>query len=177
MKSNVIPGTPDASEYAPYFHQYLRFASDEQDIAAALTGQVDLLRQLLQRAEPGELTRLHEPYTWTITQVIGHLVDQERIFGNRIARFASGDPTELPGYDQNLIADNAGYECCAATDLLEELDCLRRGNLWMFSRLTPEQWDRRGTAEGKVLSVRAGAYLLAGHLIYHLNILKNRLGD
>ncbi len=171
------PGQPHNDEYADYFHQYIQSALDEPDILMCLESQIGELRQLVQQTPADELTKPHPPYTWTITQAIGHLVDQERIFGYRAARFASSDPVELPGYDQEVITNNAGYERCNATSVLDEFEHLRRGNLLLFKRLNEQQWNLQGVAESKLISVRAIAYLLVGHVRYHARIFAKRLGN
>ncbi len=169
------PGPPADDEFDPYFSTYLSRAAEYDDLHAVLLKQIDQLRSLADRVPPQELTRAHPPFTWTITQACGHLVDQERIFGCRAARFASGDPTPLPGYDQDLIANNAGYERCTLDAVLDEFEHLRRANVLMFARLNPQQWTRSGLADGKSISVRAIAYLLASHLDYHYEIFTRRL--
>lgn len=175
MKFAVNPGPPRPDEYAEYYHQYLQTALDVSDIAEALRGQIAELKQLVDSTPADELTKVHPPYTWTVTQAIGHLVDQERIFGNRAARFASGDQTPLPGYDQALIANNAGYHRCSAEQLLTELEHLRCSNLLLFSRLDEQQWSFAGIADDRRLSVRSIAYLLVGHMDYHVRIFRQRL--
>lgn len=169
------PGQPQTDEYAAYFHTYIESALSEPDIMEALENQIAEMRQLVQQTPAEELTKPHPPYTWTITQALGHLVDQERIFGYRAARFASNDPVELPGYDQEIITNNAGYERCDANVVVDEFEHLRRGNLLLFARLSEQQWSLRGVCEGKSISVRAIAYLLVGHLRYHADIFERRL--
>lgn len=176
MKFQYSPGRPLNGEFAEYFGQYIKFAAEEDDIADSLERQIADVRTMIASAEPESLRTPHDPYTWTITQAIGHLADQERVFGNRAGRFAAGDETELPGYDQDLMGNNGGYERCETADVLAEFEHLRCANILMFARLNEEQWQRQGTADGRQISVRAIAYLLAGHLRYHFEIFTKRLG-
>jgi hypothetical protein len=174
MQFQHNPGIPQPDEYAEYYGQYLKFAGDEPDIASVLQQQVADLHALVE-SNSGKLKQPHPPYTWSITQAIGHLCDQERVFGNRAGRFASGDLVPLPGYDQEVMANGGGYERCATESVVAEFECLRRSNQLLFTRLNEEQWGRRSECDGRLLSVRAIAYLLAGHFRYHFQIFENRL--
>ncbi|MFK7821874.1 MAG: DinB family protein [Planctomycetaceae bacterium] len=174
MKFRTNPGIPSADEYAEYYGQYLKFAGDETDIADVLAEQVKALKELVAN-HPTQLQQVHSPYTWSVTQAVGHLCDQERVFGNRAARFAAGDLTSLPGYDQAVMGNGGGYERCEPGCVVEEFENLRRANQLLFARLDEEQWGRRGLCDERLLSVRAIAYLLAGHFRYHFAIFQQRL--
>ncbi len=169
------PGRPSSDEYDAYYGQFLKFAADEPVIESVLTDQIVSVTSLVESTANEELRKVHPPYTWTLTQAIGHLCDQERVFGNRAARFASGDPSPLPGYDQEIMGNGGGYERCSPRIVVAEFEHLRRANLLMFARLDGEQWSRRGDCDGRSLSVRAIAYLLAGHFRYHFEIFEKRL--
>lgn len=175
MSFQFEPGPPQPGEYIEYFGTYIQLAHEEQNLAGVLQQQIEDLRGLIGSADPNQLTTLHDPYTWTITQAVGHLVDSERIFGNRAGRFASGDETPLPGFDQNVACEDGGYDRCNMSDVFTEFEHLRQANTLMFGRLNEQQWLRQGTADGKPISVRAIAYLLVGHLRYHLEIFEKRL--
>ena len=133
------------------------------------------LRTLLSAADPAELDKLHAPYTWTIKQVLGHLIDTERVFGYRAARFATGDDTPLPGFDQDQFVANMDYSAVPFSRLLDELDYLRKGHLLMFSRFDGACWTQMGQADGKQMSTRAAAYIMAGHIRHHQRIVEKRL--
>ena len=165
---------PNSSEHHPYFSTYIDLVP-EVEIVPVLQAQTSELECALGNISFATATMLHEPYTWSLRQVVGHCIDTERIFGYRISRFAVGDTTELPGFDQNEFVSQTDYTRVNMTSLLEEFSGLRISNLKMLERFSEEIWDRNGTADGHLLSVRAGAYILAGHIRHHLGIMKKRL--
>ena len=166
---------PDPAEYAPYFQPYMDLVH-EDDLFAANDRQIAEARQILEAVPLDQVNCLHEPYTWTIAEAIEHVIDGERIFGYRMARFAAGDSTPLPGFDQDVYAANRkDNERGHFSDLIDELEHLRRGNLGLMRRLTSAEFDRKGVASDQEISVRAIAALLVGHARHHLNIIKKRV--
>ncbi|HMP79697.1 MAG TPA: DinB family protein, partial [Pirellulaceae bacterium] len=119
---------------------------------------------------------VHPPFTWSIKQVVGHLIDCERVFGYRAARFAAGDDTPLPSFDENLMVAEMDYQQVPLPELIDEWRDLRRANLRFYQRLSPQHWERRGDSAGNALSVRAIGFILVGHTIHHLKIIRQRLG-
>lgn len=170
----VFAQRPQPGEYLDYFETYISLVGDGL-IFDILAEQPQRLRQTLDGASPGDLKTLHSPYTWTIPQVVGHCLDTERVFGYRAACFAAGDQTSLPGFDQDAWVAKTNYQDCDLAALVDEFTDLRRSNLAMLKRQTAESWMRAGIADGKQLSVRAAAYIMAGHVIYHRQIVEKRL--
>lgn len=123
-----------------------------------------------------EETKLHPPYTWTFRQVLGHLIDGERIFAYRAVRFARGDTTPLPGFDENPYVTAGEFDRIPLAELAAEFEAVRRTTLMLFEHLTASAWDRRGVAGDVVMSVRGVAYCIAGHERHHVGILRKRLG-
>jgi hypothetical protein len=120
--------------------------------------------------------QIHRPYTWSIKQVLGHINDCERIFGGRALRFARGDASPVPGFDENAYADQARSDQRAWSSLVDEFEAVRRSHLALLESLDEEAWRRKGIANGKEISVRALAYVIVGHQRHHLNIVRSRLG-
>ena len=167
---------PASSEYAPYYEQYIsKFSPD--DFLAGFELQIDELRQVLGNLSGGEDQILHEPYTWTLRQVLGHLIDCERIFSTRLLRIAVGDETPIPGIDQDIYVDNLDYQSVTMAELLDEFEHLRRANVLLAKRLPDGSLDRMGTASDNPVSARANLYILGGHVVYHLEIVKRRLAS
>src|SRR5690242_6154812 len=98
---------PDPSEYAPFYESYLAQVP-ESDVVMALREGLSATRELLRGVSDEEAMRIHPPYTWTAKDVVAHLIDAERIFGARALRFARGDATPLPGFDETLYAGQTG---------------------------------------------------------------------
>ena len=165
---------PEPSEYFEYFEAYIgKFTPD--DFWAEFGGQSAQLESLLGNLPTGEDSKLHEPYTWTLKQVVGHLIDTENIFATRLLRIAVGDPTPNPDFEQNSFVAGLDYESVAMSDLLEEFTALRRANTLLLRRLGDEQLSRSGTASGRDVSARAIPFMMGGHVIYHMDIMKKRL--
>ncbi|MFT7631177.1 MAG: hypothetical protein ACI87E_002213 [Mariniblastus sp.] len=174
MNTIFAPDRPSPQEYLDYFEAYISLVG-EGNIIEILESQVSTIRAELDELDAESASVLHPPYTWTIKQVIGHCVDTERIFGYRACRFAAADGTALPGFDQDAFVNNTDYTRVDLPDLIDELEYLRRGNVAMFKRQTPESWLRQGAGDGKSMSVRAAAYIMAGHITHHLKIIQERL--
>ena len=107
-------------------------------------------------------------------EVVGHLIDAERIFAYRALRFARDDRTELPGFEQEDYAPAAQSDKRSWEDLLAELELVRRGNILMFRGLPHEAWLRRGVASSNEMSVRALAYCIAGHELHHMKVIREK---
>lgn len=117
--------------------------------------------------------RIHAPYTWTVRQVIEHCVDAERINGERMLRIAAGDTTNLPSWDENAYAD-ARFGLGNLTHLITELGNLRQANLLLLGRIVPMCWDRIGRVDSHAITPRGLAWLAAGHLQHHFEIVEKR---
>ncbi len=170
--ANIAP--PAASEYAEYYQQYLGKVP-EGDFLAAFDAQPGMLRTLVGNLPNGEDNKLHEPYTWTLKQVVGHLIDVERIFSTRMLRIGVGDETPLPGFEQNAYVAALDYETVSMDALLDEFEALRRANAILARRMGPEALARVGTASDDLVSARANLYILCGHVEYHAEIMRTRL--
>lgn len=167
--------TPAAAEYAEYYHTYIsRFLPE--DFLVAFEAQIAELNSLFGDLSDEEVSCLHEPYTWTLKQLMGHLIDCERIFSTRLLRIAAGDETPIPGMDQNIYVDNLDYESVTMSDLLSEFEHLRRSNVLLARRLTPESLENTGTASDFPVSAKANLFILGGHVVYHVEIARRRLG-
>ncbi len=165
---------PDISEYHEYFANYIACVPDG-DLFEQLDAQVDEVQNSLKNVSDEEASRLHPPYTWTVKQVVGHLIDAEKLFGWRAHRFGCGDETPLPGMDQDPYVDAIDYTQITLMQLVNELEFTRRSNTSFLRRLPADAWDRKGTASGNSISVRALAWILVGHINHHMEIVKNRL--
>ncbi|TWT75149.1 DinB family protein [Allorhodopirellula solitaria] len=117
--------------------------------------------------------REHAPYTWTVRQVMEHCVDAERIWGDRMLRIAAGDTTNLPAWDENAYAA-ARFGLGNLTHLISELGNLRQANLLLLGRIVPAAWDQVGRVDSQPLTPRGIAWLAAGHLQHHFEIIEAR---
>jgi hypothetical protein len=165
---------PDSADYAPDHGKYVSLVP-EDDVLAALKSQLAETLALLRGAPESEANRRHPPYTWSIKEVVGHLTDCERVFGYRALRFARGDATPLPGFDENAYARAAESDRRTLADLAAEFEAVRRSHLALFGSLSEAAWDRKGIANDSEVTVRAIAYILVGHERHHTAILRRRL--
>jgi hypothetical protein len=176
MEARSHLGRPAADEHAPYYGRYIGLVPEE-DVLAVLAGQLDevlpFLHGLADRAD-----HRYAPGKWSIKEVVGHVTDTERVMAYRALRFARGDETPVPGFEQDDWMRHSPFGACRLADLVDEWGHVRRANIAFFRQLAPEAWSRRGTASGNPVTVRALAYILPGHVRHHLNVLRERyLGE
>jgi hypothetical protein len=165
---------PEPHEYGPFPAGYIALVPETDVLpamAAQLADEVAFWRTI--PASQGDVC--HAPYTWTVKQVLGHLTDGERVFSYRALRFARGDATPLPGYDENPYVAAAEVGRLSLADLSDEFEAVRRATLCLFRNLPAGAWGRMGTANDSPMSVRALAYAIVGHVRHHGAILRKRL--
>jgi hypothetical protein len=164
---------PLDTEYSPYFQPYVAHVP-EDEILPAMRSQIDALDVLLDRVAPERETYTYGEGKWTIRQIIGHLIDGERVFGYRLLCIARGETQNLPGFDQDEYMANAPYEHVELEDLLSEFRLVRLSNIAMLRTLDETAWTRMGMANGAPVSVRALSYIMVGHLRHHMGVLRER---
>jgi uncharacterized damage-inducible protein DinB len=167
-------GRPETGEYAPYFDRYLSLIEGD-DPLPPLAAQRAGFQALAGLSEERAGHRYAEG-KWTVREVVGHVLDTERVFGYRALRVARGDQAPLSGFDENSFAQQASHDACALAELVEELVLVRRGHLLFFRHLPTDTWRRRGVANGNPVSTRALAFMMAGHAAHHLVLLRDRYG-
>jgi len=166
---------PTETEYAPFYAGYIA-KIQSGDVLEILESQSSELRRLAAAATPEQEVFRYGPGKWSVREVCGHLIDGERIFGYRAFRIGRGDQTPLPGFDENEYVAASGYHERDLTSLVEEFSLVRAGNLAILRNLAGDAWPRVGTANNHPVSVRALAYIMAGHVNHHLGILGAKYG-
>lgn len=170
MSQNERPST---SEYPIYFETYVSKVPEE-DILPVLEAQPDELAASLAGLPEAAGGFRYAPDKWTIREVIGHLVDTERVMAYRALCFARGEQEGLPAFDENRYVENANFEERTLADLLAEFRAVRQANVLLFRHLAPGVWARKGTANNRTLTVRALAWVMAGHVRHHVGVLEER---
>lgn len=165
---------PEPTDYAAFYETYVKLVP-EADILPAMGTQLDNLLAFLRAVPEADAGVLHEPYTWTLKEVIGHVTDGERVFGYRALRFARGDATPLAAFDEKLFAQASNYNRLPFADVVGEWAAARQSNLWLFRNLPEEAWTRDGIASDNRVTVNALAYIIVGHARHHAAILRKRL--
>src|SRR5436190_22679950 len=164
---------PVETEYAPYYQSYVDQVN-ESDVMAVLRSEIDDLDVLLNRVPAEKETYAYAEGKWTIREIVGHLIDGERVFGFRAFCIARGEQQNLPGFDQDDYMATSHYDKIELEDLVSELRLIRLGNIAMFRTLDEEAWSRIGLANSNSVSVRALAFTMAGHVRHHMNVLRER---
>lgn len=167
---------PAPDEYAPYYGTYVTKVADG-DIVRTLSHQISGTLSYLRSIPPSHEGYRYAAGKWSIREVIGHLCDAERVFAYRALRFARGDTTPLPGFDENEFMRRSRLDERPLASLVDEYAAVRAASVALFDSLFPEEWGRHGNASGKEMSVRALAWVIAGHELHHLDVLQTRYGQ
>lgn len=162
---------PEITEYKDDYEDYASLV-EETDVVSAMRKQLAEVENLFASIseEKGEFT--YATGKWTIKELLGHLINGERVFSYRALRIARGDQTPLSGFDQDLLTDNGNFNAISLADLLEEFSHLCQANIVFFQNLTDEAWDRTGTVNDTPASVRAIAYNMVNHVRHHIDSLR-----
>lgn len=164
---------PAADEFNPFYSNYVAQVPDG-DVVEALIGGAEIAAALLGDLEDDVASRAYAAGKWTVKEVLLHCADAERIFTYRALRIARGDTTPLPGFDENAYAPMSGAGNRTIEDILDEFESVREATVTLFSGLPAEAWTRRGTASNNAITVRALAWITAGHLLHHLSVIQDR---
>src|SRR5262245_9398658 len=154
---------PQASDFPEAVAEYVERVP-ESDVLSVLASQPEELRQIAASLSREREKHAYAPGKWTVRQIVGHLGDGERVLGYRALCFSRGDPTPLPGFDENTYVERSRSNDVPLRDLVEEFASLRAANLRMFQALDEEAWRESGEANGTRISVRALAFAMAGHV-------------
>lgn len=168
-------GRPQPDEIPSHYVGYVERVN-ESDPIAALAAQIEATTTLLRGVPEPDALRRYAPGKWSVKEVVGHLIDVERILAYRALRIARGDETPLPGFDEKAYVPAGKFDARPLADLVTELRTARAATLALFRGLDADAWRRRGTANGNPVSVRTLAYMLPGHERHHVEILKTRYG-
>src|SRR5215213_2506495 len=173
MSATAPAGRPEPNEYASYYEKYISLVPDA-DLIQTLERQGAETLALL-RALPEERGgHRYEPGKWSIKQLVGHISDGERLFSYRALSIARGDRAPLPGMEQEEWMANVDFDARTLADLLDEFEAVCAATLHLLRHLSPEAWARRGTASDNEVTVRALAYIIAGHEAHHVGVLRER---
>ena len=164
---------PRSGEYAPYYDRYISLVPGN-DILSALDEQRRQMLLLLSGRTEADGDLRYAPDKWTLKEVVGHLNDTERIMSYRALRIARGDATPIEGFEQDDYVRNAPFARRPLEDLIEDYIAVRRATVSLFRNLDEPAWSRRGVANKNEVTVRALAYIIAGHELHHRKILEEK---
>lgn len=167
------PTRPQPGEYAPYYETYIsKIAGD--GVLRVLEEQLVQFPKLFSGLKESDGDFRYAPGKWTVKEMLGHINDTERIFAYRALRIARGDPTPIEGFEQDDYVRSAPFARCRLAGFLDEFTHVRRASLALFRPLEEGAWLRRGVANKTEVSVRALAYIIAGHLRHHAALFEER---
>ena len=166
----VRPGT---DEYHEYYHRYVKLVPDG-DIVSQCATQRDEIEKLLGGIAPDLETYRYEEGKWSAKEVIGHLIDTERVFAYRTIVFARNDSTPQAGFEQDDWVRETDFDSQKMSDLTSQFLVNRNAYLWMLQSLDDGVWTRSGTASDCQFTVRSIPYIVVGHAIHHMDVLRER---
>lgn len=164
---------PSPNEHAQFYAKYIARVP-AGDIVEILRDQIAETASFLRRIPDERTVTGYAPGKWTIRDIVGHVADTERIMGYRALRFARGDETPVPGFDENTYVPTAEASSREMDDLVRELEIVRAATVALFTGLPADAWRRTGRANGTPVTVRALAAIIAGHERHHMAIIRER---
>jgi hypothetical protein len=171
--SHTFLRRPEDSEYASHYRGYVEKAPDV-DVLSFLEEQRESLSRLIDVVGEARGDLRYAPGKWSVKELLGHIADTERVFAYRALVFARSDAATLPGFDQDAWARHAPFAGLSLGEVTAEVEAVRRASILQFRGLAPEAWDRAGVANNNRITVRAAAFVIAGHAQHHIDILKSR---
>jgi len=164
---------PSKSDYHEFYGRYISLVPEEE-ILPALLAEFERTKCVVEKVPEDLELFVHDPYKWTVRQVMSHMIDAERVFADRAHRISRGDETHLPSFDEMHFAAESGHAIVPLRRLYEEFAHLRKANELLFQNLSEKQWARRGTACNSPVTVSALSYMMLGHERHHMNIVRKR---
>ncbi|RDI39933.1 DinB family protein [Falsibacillus pallidus] len=164
---------PVSGDYIPYYSTYIERV-EAGEIEEVLSNQIQVTVGLLKDLSEEQGAYRYGDGKWSIKEVIGHMADTERVMNFRLMSFARGESSELPGFDENEYVARARFDRQSIPALLENLAAVRSSTISLLENLDEEAWERSGTANGAPVTVKALAWIIAGHELHHCMILKER---
>jgi len=160
-------------EFAAFYKGYVDLVGDD-DVLEKLTVNQKKTYYFFLSLPSEKADFAYAEGKWSIKEVLGHMIDTERIMCYRLLRFSRGDHHPLAGFNENFYTSRSNYKERDLEDLADEFSALRKANLYLYKNLNEDQLKRKGTASNATVSVKALLYIIAGHEMHHLNIIKER---
>lgn len=165
----------DPNEYPPYYQSYI--SRVRGDLMKILMQQMEDLPRFMMQFSEAQLHYRYAAGKWSPKEVLGHLIDTERIMAYRALRFTRKDQTPLPGFEENDYVQQADFNTRSIEALCAEFETMRMSHLFLFDTFNKDNLNARGQASGQEVSVRALLYIIAGHVQHHMHILRERYLD
>jgi len=163
---------PQPDEFDPYYGTYINTVSE--NVLGELEHQAVSFPTFLKQIPDIKAYYAYAEGKWSVKEVVGHMIDTERIMAYRALRIARNDQTPLASFEENDYVASAAFNDRSLASLAEEFEAVRISNIYLFKHLSEDELNRRGTASNKPVSVRALLYILVGHVNHHRNIIEER---
>lgn len=164
---------PADNEFPHFYKNYVDLVPSE-NIIRELSKQVMDIQAVISEIPEEKENYAYAEGKWTIKEIIGHIIDTERVLGYRAMRFARRDKTPLPGYDENKFVANATFRKQTLYSLGHEFAIVREANLALFKVWDEETMDQMGVANNLDVSVRAMLFMIAGHATHHMKVIRTK---
>ena len=172
--NTMTPGRPESSEYPPYAAVYVNLVAGDE-ILSILAAQLEQDMALLKSVDDRRASEFsYAPGKWTIKQILGHIIDTERIFAYRAHHVARNDAAVLPGFEQDDYVAAGAFNERTLKSLIDEFRVVRQSTIALFENLPQQAWMRQGNANKYSVTVRGIAFLAAGHEAHHMKILREK---
>jgi len=162
------------TEYAAWFERYIHLVDDVDELGEAMARQLDETMAWYRDLSEAQAESRYAPDKWTIKEVIGHMIDTERVMQYRAMAVGRGDAASFPSFEQDDYAKTSGHGARTWSSLLDEFKCVRQSSIHLFRHFDDASLDRVGTVNGHAVTARALGYIILGHERHHLAILKDR---
>ncbi len=164
---------PSENDYAPYYKNYIDYIEGD-NIIKILRDQLSRTVKLFKSIPEEKGDYAYAKGKWSIKEVLGHITDSERIFAYRALCIARGEKKSLPGFEQDDYVREGNFNDRTLKDIIEEYIQLRKSNIFLFNSFSEDALNRRGLANNYEVTVRALFFIIAGHELHHINILKEK---
>jgi len=169
----LVIARPQPEEYAPFYGKYIALVIGDDILATFDQQRRDTMKLLCSRSEEDGAFR-YAPGKWSAKEILGHVCDSERIFAYRALRIARGDATAMQGFEQDDYVRNGPFVRISFSEIIEDYIAVRRATITLFRSLDEAAWSRRGVANKNEVTVRALAYIIAGHELHHRAFLERK---
>ena len=163
---------PQADEFAPYCGAYIQTVSD--NVIGELAHQAISFPQFLNELTDEKASFAYAEGKWTVKQLVGHVIDTERILAYRLLRISRNDRTPLPGFDENAFIEYSTFNERTLASLADEFAAIRKANLYLINAIKETDLMKTGITNGQQVTVRAILFIIAGHVNHHRNIITDR---
>lgn len=164
---------PDLDTIPEFYHKYVQLVT-EDDVVAALENNTTQTLSLLRNIQDEQWDHRYAEGKWSIKEMVQHMLDAERIFSYRALCFARGETASLPGFDENNYAAASAADGRLKEELIDEFEAVRKATVLLFRSFSEEQLSRSGTANQKPIGVNSIGFVTVGHVMHHVNILRER---